>query len=148
MVSHTFKSPAETQAWAEKFARTLTRGDVLALIGPLGAGKTTFVQGLAKGLGLKNKVTSPTFALVNEYLSKTKNLYHMDVYRLSERELRAFPLEEYYETGICIIEWGDRLRERWPVETLALHLKPGQGSRRLTIKEITPRWRKRLADLA
>lgn len=148
MASHTFKSPAETQAWAKRFAPLLERGDVVALIGPLGAGKTTLMQGLAKGFGFRGKVTSPTFALVNEYRVGQRLLFHMDLYRLSERELRAFPLEEYYETGACVIEWGDRIRDRWPVETLELHLKPMPQARRLSIKGVTPRWRKRLAALA
>jgi len=142
-----FQTPAQTQDWARRFAATLERGDVIALIGPLGAGKTTFVQGLAVGLFWHGEVTSPTFALVNEYGSRKNRLYHMDMYRLSEKELHSFPLEEYYETGICIIEWADRLQSRWPDETLELRLEKVKTGRRLRVIKPSARWKKRLKDL-
>jgi len=129
-----FSSPKETQSWAKKWAATLNVGDVLALIGPLGAGKTTLVQGLAAGWKTRACVASPTFALVNEYPSSRGPLYHMDMYRLSPKEIKFFPLEDYLGTGLCVIEWADRIVERLPKSTRALRLSiQGEHSRLLTI---------------
>jgi tRNA threonylcarbamoyladenosine biosynthesis protein TsaE len=143
-----FKKPADLQAWAGRFARLLRPGDVIALIGPLGAGKTTFVQGLARELGYSRGANSPTFALANEYKTRKMNVYHMDMYRLTAEELRGFPLEDYWQGGICLIEWGDRVRDRWPAETLALHLSVSGPTRRtLRLSALTSFWKKRLASL-
>src|SRR5438045_3612505 len=104
MATITFHSPNETQTWAQHLARSLRPGDVLGLIGGLGAGKTTFVQGLAFGWGYRRDVTSPTFSLVNEYRSKRGLLLHMDMYRLTADELKEFPLEDYLDpASVCVI---------------------------------------------
>jgi tRNA threonylcarbamoyladenosine biosynthesis protein TsaE len=117
-------------------------------MGPLGAGKTTLVQGIAEGRGYKRGANSPTFALANEYGTKKGNVYHMDMYRLTEPELRAFPLEEYWQDGLCLIEWADRVRDRWPEDTLAIELRaPNPDTRTLTIQKPSPRWRTRLQAL-
>src|SRR5436309_5462148 len=89
--SMVFTTPEAMQAWGKRLAHFLKGGDVVALIGNLGAGKTTLVQGIAAGWGYARRANSPTFALVNEYRSPRGNHLHMDVYRLSEKELDAFP---------------------------------------------------------
>src|SRR3979409_1028715 len=98
MVSHTLalRSPLAMQAWGRRFAKELRQGDVVALVGELGAGKTTLVQSIAAAWGYKRGATSPTFALANEYATPRGAIYHMDMYRLSARELAVFPLEEYW----------------------------------------------------
>jgi tRNA threonylcarbamoyladenosine biosynthesis protein TsaE len=131
------KSPDEMRAWGRRFSAVLKVGDVLALIGPLGAGKTTFVQGLAEGWGYKRGANSPTFALANEYKTPRGNVYHMDMYRLSEQELMQFPLEDYWGQGLCVIEWADRIRARWPADTIEVHFTAlGESRRRLTVKRM------------
>ena len=106
------KSPDETFELAAKFAGELKEGDVLALVGELGAGKTRFVQGLAYGLGVPEKVfvRSPSFALINEYRGGRMPLYHFDFYRLERRcELGDLGMEEYLDgDGATVIEWADR----------------------------------------
>lgn len=129
-----FKTPEATRAWAKTFAATLNLGDVLALIGPLGAGKTTLVQGLAAGWKARTPVTSPTFSLVNEYASPRGPMYHMDMYRLSSDEAKAFPLEDYWDAGLCVIEWADRVMDRLPPATRVLQLSaPSESTRALTL---------------
>src|SRR6185295_18417678 len=97
----TFNSPEELQSWGRRFAKKLRMGDVVALVGGLGAGKTTLVQSIAEAWGYKRGANSPTFALANEYQTPRGTIYHMDVYRLKENELSSFPLEEYWDQGLC-----------------------------------------------
>src|SRR3954467_6787224 len=100
-----FPTPEAMQAWGRRLARVLKPGDVVALVGDLGAGKTTLVQGIAAGWGYRRRANSPTFALVNEYRSSRGPLLHMDMYRLSPVELQGFPLEEYLgPEAVCVIE--------------------------------------------
>lgn len=136
------------QQWAKRFARVLRAGDVVALVGPLGAGKTTLVQGVVRGLGSRRRAVSPTFALANEYGTRRGKVYHMDMYRLNARELAAFPLEDYWGDGICMIEWADRVRNRWPNDTLELKLSaPAPEVRRVTLGAAGHAWRDRLKSL-
>ncbi len=138
-------SPAEMRAWGRRFSRILKTGDIVALIGPLGAGKTTLVQGIAKGWGYQRGAVSPTFSLANEYRTPEGNVYHMDMYRLSERELSAFPLDDYLEGGLCLIEWADRIRHRFPAEVLEIHLRQrGVERRELRIVRPPSSWTRRL----
>ena len=104
------REPADTLAFARRVAADLKRGDVLALRGDLGAGKTQFVKGLAAGLGYTGEVTSPTFTLIHEYLGGRLPLYHFDFYRLeTEEEAVRIGLDEYLESdGVCVIEWADK----------------------------------------
>jgi tRNA threonylcarbamoyladenosine biosynthesis protein TsaE len=136
------------QRWGARLASVLHRGDVVALIGPLGAGKTTLVQGIAEGWGYRRRANSPTFALVNEYASPKGTLLHMDMYRLTERELTAFPLEDYLDSAsICLIEWADRVAERLPKETLTIRYSvPSPTARRIELQP-SAIWRGRLKDL-
>jgi len=102
-------SAEETEAEGERLGRTLRRGDLLLLVGPLGAGKTTFVRGLARGAGSGDAVASPTFVLVRNYRGRVP-LAHVDLYRLDRApELRDLGLEELLDEGAVVVEWGDRL---------------------------------------
>ena len=107
-ISH---SPAETEALGEKLGRTVARGQVIALSGDLGAGKTQFVRGLARGLGFAGRVHSPTFTLVNEYGGGRLKLFHLDLYRLETAEqVRSAGIEEYLSPdGVSVIEWAERI---------------------------------------
>jgi tRNA threonylcarbamoyladenosine biosynthesis protein TsaE len=126
------------EAWGKQFARTLRRGDVVALIGELGAGKTTLVQSIAKAWGYKRGANSPTFALANEYETPKGTIYHMDMYRLSPKELATFPLEDYWGLGVCLIEWADRVRDRLPAQTFEIQLKiQNETTRTLSLKKIS-----------
>ena len=105
------KSPAETEAVGAALAKVLQPGTVIAYRGDLGAGKTAFTRGLAKGLGVKESVTSPTYTIVNEYLSGAMPLFHFDMYRLgSEDELFDIGWEDYLERGgVCAVEWSENV---------------------------------------
>ena len=104
-------SPAETEAVGAALARVLQPGAVIAYRGDLGAGKTAFTRGLARGLGVKESVTSPTYTIVNEYLSGRMPLFHFDMYRLgSEDELFDIGWEDYLERGgVCAVEWSENV---------------------------------------
>lgn len=110
------QSVAETVAYGGRRAQSLHAGDVLALAGDLGTGKTQFVKGLVAGLGSDDDVTSPTFTLIHEYTSGRLPVYHFDFYRLNHRdELRQLGLEDYFNgEGVCVIEWADRFPETLP----------------------------------
>lgn len=115
------RSAEETQALGERLGARLGRGDVVACIGPLGAGKTCFLQGLARGLGVTADVTSPTFVLVNQYRGRLP-VYHVDAYRTgSLAELVDLGLEEMlHGEGVTIIEWADKLLPLLPPRTITV----------------------------
>ena len=123
-------------AFARELAPKLQHGDVLALCGELGAGKTHFVKGLAEGLGYIEEVTSPTFTLVHEYVGGIMSLYHFDFYRIdTEAEALDLGLEDYLGTeGACVIEWGDKFPDLLPAHTRWFHIRIGPGEAR-TITE-------------
>jgi len=103
-------SPAETEALGTEIAKSLSPGTVIAFTGDLGAGKTAFIRGLARGLGVTDRVTSPTFTIVNEYEGGRMPLFHFDLYRLgSEDELFDIGWEDYLRRrGVCAVEWSER----------------------------------------
>ena len=102
------KCEQDTIDFATKLAPQLKPKDIIILSGELGSGKTKFVQGILKYFGLENEISSPTFTIVNEYIKNNINIYHFDVYRLEDSsEFYAIGGEEYFENGICIIEWGE-----------------------------------------
>ena len=112
LISH---SENETQLIGKKFAEKLKKGDVIVLTGELGSGKTKFTEGVLEHFGLENEISSPTFNIVNEYISKNINIYHFDVYRLEdEDEFYAIGGEEYFDKGICLIEWGEMIESVLP----------------------------------
>jgi len=114
-----------TQALGESWAAELTGGEVIALYGVLGAGKTQLVKGIARGLGYSGDVTSPTFTIVHEYRGGRLPLYHLDLYRLkTESDGIDIGLEEFLPSdGVTVIEWPDRLASILPAETLHWELE-------------------------
>lgn len=108
MEKYITNSEEETKKFAKEFAKKLKVGDVIVLTGDLGSGKTKFVEGVLSNFGLENEISSPTFTIVNEYKKDGINIYHFDVYRLEDSdEFYAIGGEEYFEKGICLIEWGE-----------------------------------------
>jgi tRNA threonylcarbamoyladenosine biosynthesis protein TsaE len=122
-------APAETERRGELLAGALRAGDVVLLIGPLGAGKTCFVSGLARGLGAQGRVRSPSFGLVHEYSGRLP-LVHVDLYRLAEREAEALGLDELIERAALVVEWGERLPASLRRDALELHFAIAGPERR------------------
>ncbi len=131
-------SPEATRAIGEEFGRTAAVGDVFALTGDLGAGKTQFVKGLVIGAGGRADVTSPTFTLVHEYPDGRCPVYHFDFYRLESADaVLALGFDEYLNgDGICVIEWADRFRALLPKRTRWIALEVQSESER-RIDEVT-----------
>ena len=110
-------SSNETMNIAKIIAKHLSKGDTIVLTGELGSGKTKFTEGFLSFFGLEEEVSSPTFNIVNEYSANSVNIYHFDVYRLSDtEEFYAIGGEEYFEKGICLIEWGELIEDALPFE--------------------------------
>ena len=105
----------DTQVIAKEIADTLKGGEFIAMYGDLGAGKTAFVQGLAKALGITNHVTSPTFTIVNEYEGRLP-LYHFDVYRIADPdEMYEIGYDDYIDSdGVCVVEWAELIEDLFP----------------------------------
>jgi len=124
------QSADQTQAWGEVLAALLEPGDILGLVGELGVGKTCFIQGVGRGLGITEPIVSPTFIRVREYRGGSARLplYHIDLYRVAgEDEASAWGLEEYlYGQGACAIEWAERIRSLLSPSCLWLHFQYGQ----------------------
>lgn len=135
----TSHSREETLHFAEQVAASLEPNTVIALTGALGAGKTTFTQGIAWALGVSECVTSPTFTLIQEYEGTRMPVFHMDLYRLdSVEEFELLGAEDYFfRGGITLIEWSEKAQAILPANTLHIHFDMvPDGSRRLTL------WRK------
>lgn len=132
-------SAKATRDFGRRFADQLVPGDVVVLEGTLGAGKTTLAQGLAAGLGITEDVTSPTFALVHEYLGRLP-LFHMDLYRLSsEDEFEAIGGWEYFRRGgVCLLEWADRLGGTLTTPYWKITLEWQPRGRRVTVAKVEP----------
>ena len=130
------KNEQETMLIAEKFGKSLFSPCVVSLDGDLGAGKTTFVKGLAKGLGITENITSPTFTILNNYsLENGKNLYHFDLYRLNDtEEFYAMGFEEYFDLttlkGITVVEWASNCQNIIPARHFLVSIKKGEGNNR------------------
>jgi tRNA threonylcarbamoyladenosine biosynthesis protein TsaE len=123
------ESPEATAAAAEALAAAVATGDVLVLSGPLGAGKTRFVQGLARGLGARGRVRSPSFTLVLEYHGRIP-LYHLDLYRLEPGDAAGLGLEEMAARGALAVEWGEKLPAAWRDDALQITFAITSGTRR------------------
>ncbi|MCL5290126.1 MAG: tRNA (adenosine(37)-N6)-threonylcarbamoyltransferase complex ATPase subunit type 1 TsaE [Firmicutes bacterium] len=131
-------SPEETVRVGKVLGALLEPGDLLCLSGDLGAGKTTFARGVALGLGIKGRVTSPTFILINEYPGKIP-MYHMDVYRLDgPAGMDDLGYEEYfYGNGVTLVEWAEKVEKILPGERMDIYLAPSSedsDAREITLK--------------
>ena len=129
-------SPTETEAVAAALAQKLAPGTILAYRGDLGAGKTAFTRGLARGLGYADPVTSPTYTIVNEYLGGRLPLFHFDMYRLaSSDDLWDIGWEDYLERGgICAVEWSENVDDAMELAIYVTIEKLGEDTRRITIE--------------
>ena len=129
-------SPSETEAIGAALARTLTAGTILAYRGDLGAGKTAFTRGLARGLGCTDLVTSPTYTIVNEYLGGRLPLFHFDMYRLSSSDdLWDIGWEDYLDRGgVCAVEWSENVDDAMEDAIYITIEKTGADTRRITIE--------------
>jgi len=133
-------SEEETIDTGIKLARQLSPHDVVALFGDLGSGKTRFIKGICRGLGVIEHVSSPTFTILNEYDGNGLKIHHFDFYRLgSLSELREIGFDEYLEgEGVCLIEWADRVQGLLPADRYDVHLSFGESpeNRRIVIEKL------------
>ena len=129
-------TPEETEALGARLGECLPAGTVLAFLGDLGAGKTAFTRGLARGLGYAEPVTSPTYTIVNEYLGGRLPLFHFDMYRLSSSDdLWDIGWEDYLERGgICAVEWSENVADAMENAIRVRIEKCGEDTRRITIE--------------
>lgn len=144
------RSADETRQLANGIAPLLVPGDVLVLSGDLGAGKTTFVQGLAKGLGIVERVTSPTFILMKEYPGGRFPLMHLDVYRLGKvQEVIDLGIDEYLDPShVVAVEWGDKVEPLLPQDHLKVELThDGSDSRTIALTGKGSHWQTRMATI-
>ena len=146
MATFTSNSPTETEAFGRQFAGTVGPGDVIALTGDLGSGKTQFVKGLAAGLGAKTTATSPTFTLIHEYPGERLAIYHFDLFRIEDPQAaERLGLDEYFfGDGVSVVEWADRFRDLIPENTRWLSFETkSETQRTITVPENSPalqRW--------
>ena len=140
MKKYISNSENETKLIGKKYAEGLKKGDVIVLTGDLGSGKTKFTEGVLQFFGVENEISSPTFTIVNEYKAKNVNIYHFDVYRLAdEDEFYAIGGEEYFENGICLIEWGETIENVLHNNYIKVTFKRNyedENSREIIIEEI------------
>ena len=129
-------SPEETEKIGEALAKSLQPGTILAYRGDLGAGKTAFTRGLARGLGCKETVTSPTYTIVNEYLGGRLPLFHFDMYRLaSSDDLWDIGWEDYLDReGVCAVEWSENVQDAMENAVTVTIEKLGETTRQITIE--------------
>ncbi len=136
------RSPEETFALGEKIGRESKAGQVYTLVGDLGVGKTVFTQGLAKGLGIEEPISSPTFTIIQEYEGSGLSFYHFDVYRIGDiEEMDEIGFEDYvYGNGVCMIEWANLIEEILPENRTEIiiekDLERGFDYRLVTIEEV------------
>ncbi len=132
MITFKTTSPEQTESFGRELAESLIGGDVIALTGDLGAGKTCLTRGIAAGLGSVSHVSSPTFTIVNEYEGGRLMLFHFDTYRLSGPEdFLMSGLDEYFfRNGVCVIEWSDIIDELLPDDSIRMTIT-GDGNTRI-----------------
>ena len=139
MAVYETNSAEETFALGKQFGQAAAAGEVYALIGDLGVGKTVFTQGFAAGLGITEPVNSPTFTILQIYEEGRLPLYHFDVYRIEEpEEMEEVGFDDYiYGDGVCLIEWANRIEEILPEETIYIviekDLEKGMDYRKITV---------------
>ena len=130
------QSPEQTEAIGEALGKRISGGSVIAYLGDLGAGKTAFTRGLARGLGITDPVTSPTYTIVNEYLQGRLPLFHFDMYRLhSSDDLFDIGWEDYLERGgVCAVEWSENVADGLEDAIIVRIEKTGDTSRKITVE--------------
>ena len=134
----TSNNEAETLAFGKKLASFLKKGDTVVLTGELGSGKTKLTEGILTYYGLENEISSPTFTIVNEYIKDDINIFHFDVYRLEDSsEFYAIGGEEYFDNGICIIEWGEIIQDALPKDYIHIRFERDNTNENIRILNIT-----------
>ncbi|WP_026702946.1 tRNA (adenosine(37)-N6)-threonylcarbamoyltransferase complex ATPase subunit type 1 TsaE [Salibacterium aidingense] len=148
LLEYTSTSPEQTLRTAETIAPYLKGGDILTLDGDLGAGKTHFTKGLARGLHIQEVVNSPTFTIIKEY-EGILPLYHMDFYRLDDVEAEEMGLEEYFENnGICVLEWAEKISPILPPERLQITIqRVGENKRNIRLEPVGESFIERCKEL-
>lgn len=133
-------SANDTIEFGKSVARAVEKGAVISLVGDLGAGKTTFTKGVARGLGIMDNVTSPTFTILNEYVGEEKRLYHFDFYRIEdESELVELGFEDYFPStdGLTIVEWVEKAPSVLPKQYYQITFeKIDDDKRRIVFEEV------------
>lgn len=134
-------SSSQTEKSGEEFSQKLKEKDVVLLIGNLGSGKTTFTKGIARGLGIKSLIRSPSFTLVREYKKKDLVLYHIDLYRLSYRDMGILGLDDYFykKKSLAIVEWGEKIKKSLNNYFSVHFYVLGEMRRKIVIKKILKR---------
>lgn len=133
----TSKNEDDTKNFAKKLASKLNKKDIIVLTGDLGSGKTKFVEGFLSYFGLENEISSPTFTIVNEYQKNDINIYHFDVYRLEDSsEFSEIGGEEYFENGICLIEWGELIKDVLPKNYIHIIFEKDENDENIRILNI------------
>lgn len=139
-MTYVTNSPAETEALGQRLAERLRPGDVIAYTGDLGAGKTAFTRGLARGLGITERITSPTFTIVNEYQGGRLPLFHFDMYRLgSSEELYEIGWEDYLARGgVCAVEWSEIVADALEEDCIRVDIRQGdtEHQRKITVEGV------------
>ena len=131
------KNENDTKNFAKSLATQLEKKDVIVLTGDLGSGKTKLVEGILSYFGLEKEISSPTFTIVNEYQKENITIYHFDVYRLNDSsEFYEIGGEEYFENGICLIEWGELIEEALPKEFLHITFSKDDTDENIRILKI------------
>lgn len=152
MIQLTTSSARETQEVASKIAALAEQGDLILLVGELGAGKTTFVQGFGRALGVDEPITSPTFTLAREYEGHRLTLHHLDVYRLEQiDEVLDLALPELLDSAsVTLIEWGDAIIPALPAEYLEVRVEYGDedDERVIGVRPVGKQWLRRETALA
>ncbi len=131
MLSVATHNLAETQGLGETIGKHLQGDETFALVGPLGGGKTSWTQGLVKGMGVSSRVTSPTFVLEKIYTGKKFTLHHFDMYRIEEKDVELTGLLDVLGEEIVVVEWADKVRGLLPNDTIWVTIKIGKGDERI-----------------
>ena len=135
LISHNEK---ETLDFGKTLASFLKKGDIVVLTGDLGSGKTKLTEGILTYYGLEDEISSPTFTIVNEYVKDNAKIFHFDVYRLEDSsEFYAIGGEEYFENGICIIEWGEIIQDALPKDYIHIQFERNDVDENTRILNIT-----------
>lgn len=137
-ISIKLKNENDTLSFGKKLASLLKPTDVVVLTGELGSGKTKLTEGILSYFGLENEISSPTFTIVNEYQSDSFFIYHFDVYRLQDSsEFLEIGGEEYFEKGICIIEWGEMISDVLPKDYIHIVFHKDELDENIRVLDIT-----------